>query len=54
MIKNRILNKLTWQEPSYVKDPNRKALFSLMYYEDDNLIDNSSKLTFAPEYGMVI
>lgn len=38
----RIFNKLTWQEPSYVKDPNRKALFSLMYYEDDNLIDNSS------------
>ena len=42
MIKNRISNKLSWKEPSYVKDPNRKALFSLMYYKDDNLIDNSS------------
>ncbi len=40
----RISNKLTWQEPSYVKDPNRKARFSLMYYEDNNLIDNSSEV----------
>jgi len=42
MEQKRLMNKLSWEEPSYAKDPNRKARFSLMYYEDDIPSDNSS------------
>jgi len=42
MEQKRLMNKLSWKEPSYAKDPNRKALFSLMYYGGDIPSDNSS------------